>query len=478
MEIIPSINISDDGQIVCIASKNGISLYETTKFCHLITINAFPRNLNGEISNAKLFYNTRILSFILKEKITDPKDKKVFKYSPNETLAIIDVAYNRVLGKILIKDKIDDYEITRNFIIIKLKKHHKILLFITKTLEYFHTIENVNLGKIQYNELYDLKPDQKYKFISITNDDSSTNSNTNFSDTNSKNSKIIENQTINNNENINTNIDNCSEKNEEKQENENINNNINNIKEEEKKSDNDFEMIANSNVHHCMFAYQNFKDKKVVIILEYLLDKNRKNILQYREKTFTPEFYSAGVKFIYLIESYLLISSNIGNKLHIYDINNFNLLYCIFLGDFPYNLSGISLNNDKKIISIITNNKYVKLFKFNKIYKTCNCKSHDDEKVSFSKKRSLFNVIKHKINSGKTPVLCKYKINLSLFEQQDNDSIVVFDKKNKDIVWIVQKNCVLTKLNFDPGRAGKMDLMKAVELSEFYRFEIEEEVKN
>ena len=487
MEVIPSINISADGQIICIGSKAGVSMYETTRFCHLVTINSFPRDLKGEISNSKLFYNTRILSFILKEKIYDSKDKKIFKYSPNEILVIVDVAYNRTLGKILIKDKIDDYEITQNFIIIKLKKHHKILLFITKTLEYFHTIENVNLGTIQYNENYDLTTDQKFKFISInnmqSNDDSSNNSNTNYSDTNSKNSKNIENQIINNNENINNdpNSNGISEKNDEKQEKDIINNmnntNINNIKDEEKKENNDFEIIANSNIHHCMFAYQNFKDKKKVIILEYLLDKNRKNILQYREKTFVPEFYSAGVKFIYLIESYLLISSNIGNKLHIYNINDFSLLYCIFLGDFPYNLSGISLNNDKKIISIITNNKYVKLFKFNKIYKTCNCKSHDDEKVSFCKKRSILAKIKHKINSGKTPVLCKYKINLTLFEQQDNDSIIVFDKKNKDIVWVVQKNCVLTKLFFDPSRAGKMTLMKAVELSEFYRFEIEEEVK-
>ena len=226
-----------------------------------------------------------------------------------------------------------------------------------------------------------------------------------------------------------------------------------------------------------MLAYQDFKDKTKVVFLEYLIDKNRENVLKYREKIFVPEFHSAGVKFIHLIESYLLISSNIGNKLHIYDINTFALLYCIFLGDFPYDLSGISLNNDKSIISIITNNKYVKLFKFNKIYKKCNCFSHNDEKVSFCKKRSFFDVIKHKINSGKTPVLCKFKINVNENDQKDNTSIVVFDKKHKEIVWIVQKNSKLIKLMFDTNKPKSMRLLKDVVLSENYRFEIEEEVK-
>lgn len=33
----------------------------------------------------------------------------------------MDIEYNRILGKIKIKGKIDDYELTQNFIIIKKK---------------------------------------------------------------------------------------------------------------------------------------------------------------------------------------------------------------------------------------------------------------------------------------------------------------------------------------------------------------------
>ena len=109
--------------------------------------------------------------------------------------------------------------------------------------------------------------------------------------------------------------------------------------------------------------------------------------------------------------------------------------YCIaFLGDFPYDLSGIRLNNDKTILSIITNNKYVKLFKLDQVSKKCACLWHDDLKVSFTKKRSIFDVIKHKINSGKTPLLCKYKINYEEKDQLRNESIVIFDEQNNEIM--------------------------------------------
>ena len=443
MEYKENISCTDDGQIICITTKYGILLFETTKLAFELKIDSLPNEIINKISNCKLLCNTRILGFIYHEKNKEEnnlkeenkKDLRKRSYSKNliendETLVIIDIEYNKILGRIKIKGKIDDYELTKNFIIIKKKALNKVFLFKTITLEYFMTIDNVNLGKIRYNENIKIeglnKINNKNNLINTDSIDTSSSTKDNDSD-NNLNKIINENQSETN--------------------------------------------------HFCMLAYQDFKNKREVVLIEYMLDNSRKNILNHRKRTFIPNFNAVGVKFIYLIESYLLISSNIGNKVHIYDVHNFTLLHCIFLGDFPYDLSGIRLNNDKSILSIITNNKYIKLFKLNQVSKKCTCLWHDDTKVSFTKKRSIFDVIKHKINSGKTPILCKYKINYEEKDQMNNDSIVIFDENNNGIIWVIQKNCSLKKFIFDPNIPKTIKLDKNLKLSEFYRYDMEQEIK-
>ena len=443
MEYKENISCTDDGQIICITTKYGILLFETTKLAFELKIDSLPKEIINKISNCKLLCNTRILGFIYHEKNKEENNLKEEKKNDlrkrsssrnlienDETLVIIDIEYNKILGRIKIKGKIDDYELTKNFIIIKKKALNKVFLFKTITLEYFMTIDNVNLGKIRYNENIKIeglnKINNKNNLINTDSIDTSSSTKDNDSD-NNLNKIINENQSETN--------------------------------------------------HFCMLAYQDFKNKREVVLIEYMLDNSRKNILNHRKRTFIPNFNAVGVKFIYLIESYLLISSNIGNKVHIYDVHNFTLLHCIFLGDFPYDLSGIRLNNDKSILSIITNNKYIKLFKLNQVSKKCTCLWHDDTKVSFTKKRSIFDVIKHKINSGKTPILCKYKINYEEKDQMNNDSIVIFDENNNGIMWVIQKNCSLKKFIFDPNIPKTIKLDKNLKLSEFYRYDMEQEIK-
>lgn len=442
MECIENITCTDDGQLICITTQNSILLFETTKLAFVYKIDKLPVGLTKKISNCKLLNNTRILGFIYHERKREIENKvkgttkdmqkrtsSRLQIEEDHTLVVIDVEYNKILGKIKIKGKIDDYELTQNFIIIKKKSMNKVFLFKTITLEYFTTLENVNLGKIRYNDniqIQDIFQTEKKNIILVfptTNDESSSGKDKN-NDINNENSK------------------------------------------------------SNSQKNHCcILAYQDFKNKREVVLIEYMLDNSRKNIIQHRKRTFIPNFNSVGVKFIYLLESYILISSNIGNKLHIYDVHNFTLLNCIYLGDFPYELSGIRLNNDKTIMSIITNNKYVKLYKISQAGKKCTCLWHDDTKVSFTKKRSIFDVIKHKINSGKTPIWCKFKINYEEKDQLMNDSIVVFDENNNEVMWVIQKNCKLKKFSFNPNNPQIIKLDKNLKISEFYRYDMEQEIK-
>ncbi len=455
MEYIESISCTDDGQLITIMTNNSILLFETTQFAFVLKIDTFPLGLVGKISNCKCLYNTRILGFIYheknekKEKQKEEEEKTNDSSNPNlkrrkstknqieenHTLVIIDIEYNKILGKIKIKGRIDDYELTQNFIIIKKKSLNKVLLFKTINLEYYTTLENVNLGKIRYMENIEIED--------LSNPNNNNKKLTNSISIDTTSTKDNDNDSVNNNNP----------------------NKINIIKEKEEKN------------HYCIFAYQDFKNKREVILIEYMLDNSRNNIINHRKRNFIPNFNAVGVKFIYLLECYLLISSNIGNKLHIYDVKTFKLLHCIFLGCFPYDLSGIRLNADKTIISIITNNKYVKLYKLSQVSKKCMCLSHDDTKVTFTKKRSFWDAFKHKINSGITPFWCKFKINFEEKDQLYNDSIVIFDENNNERMWVVQKNCTLKKFNFDPNRPKIMRLDKNLKLTEFYRFDMEQEMK-
>ena len=282
MEFTQSIFCDENAQIICITTKYAILLFETTRIAFELKIDSFPPDLTGIMSNC----NTRILGFVLQDKEEEKKAKeantelrrsKTSKslIEPNQTLIIMDIEYNRILGKIKIKGKIDDYELTKNFIIIKKKSLNKVFLFKTSTLEYFTTIENVNLGKIRYNENIQLDG-----FISPT----SSNIKISASTPSTKDNEDLEN---NNQNKINT-IDE-SDKDKEHEKNENLN---------------------KQNEHFCILAYQDYKNKKEVVLIEYKLDSSRKNILDHRKRTFIPNFNAVGVKFIYLIESYLLISSN------------------------------------------------------------------------------------------------------------------------------------------------------------------------
>ena len=285
MEYVENISCTDDGQVICITTKYGILLFETTRIAFELKIDSLPNQFTNKISNCKLLNNTRILGFIYHENAKEEgKEKKgieqrkrtssKIQVENDQTLVMVDIEYNKILGRIKIKGRIDDYELTKNFIIIKKRALNKVFLFKTINLEYFATIENVNLGKIRYNE-----------YIQI------------------EGLNTIKNNNIKNNESINTSSikDNDSDN--------NLNNiNIINDKQNEKKSEKN---------HFCILAYQDFKNKREVILFEYMLDNSRKKILNQRKRAFIPNFNSVGVKFIYLIENYLLISSNIGNKVHI-----------------------------------------------------------------------------------------------------------------------------------------------------------------
>ena len=80
-------------------------------------------------------------------------------------------------------------------------------------------------------------------------------------------------------------------------------------------------------------------------------------ILGIKERSIEIALNSYNIRHFELLSSFLLVSSEYGNKVHLYDVATGEFRYCLFLGNFPYDISGLHFDNKEKIISIITNNK-------------------------------------------------------------------------------------------------------------------------
>ena len=228
-------------------------------------------------------------------------------------------------------------------------------------------------------------------------------------------------------------------------------NNINTIEAQEKK---------------CFLAYKDLKNKNNVCIITILFDVNN-NITEFKTRTININMNTSELKYIGIIFTYLIVSSKLGNKLHLYDIFTGEFKYCLFLGNFPYEICGLKLDNKQKILSIVTNNKYLKLYKLKKLSKQCKCHSHNDEKVSMKEERGVFDKFKHKLGVGRNDFLCRFKVNINVFDMKYNNTAVFFDKQTNDCIYILQLNKSLIKLKFDRKKSKGMTQQQSLILPKY-----------
>ena len=219
--------------------------------------------------------------------------------------------------------------------------------------------------------------------------------------------------------------------------------------------------------HRCIIAYQDSTNKKNVVLMEFLFDETDTKILGVNNRNIEIEFNSTGLKYVGLISSYLIVSSAVGNKVHMYDASTGVFKFCLFLGNFPYEISGLHLDNKLKILSIVTNNKYLKLYKLNKLNKQCKCRSHNDEKVSMNEERGMFDKFKHKLGMGRNDFLCRFKVNINLFDMKDNKTLIFFDRTCNDSVFVIQSNKNVKKLKFDRKKSKEMSVMIELTLPKY-----------
>ena len=404
MNYLECINYSQDEEIICLTNKDGIQIY--SNFQLLMKIDPFRVGLTGDVYKVKPLYNSQIIAFtIIETQNAESKEQQIL-YNQSKikkhSLVIYDLKNFEIIGKITMKNfvEINDFLITKYFIIIMIGIKQKALLFKTSNLQYFKTLSNIQNGKIAYTD--DFLP--KYR----------------SSKKKSKNAQ-------------------------------------------ESKNPKSQESIR----HHCVIAYQETTNLKNLVLMEFILNDDNTKVLGVDNRKIEINMNSNGLKHIGFLSNYLIISSALGNKVHLIDASTGDLKYCLFLGNFPYEISGLHLDNKEKIISIVTNNKYLKLYKLNKLSKTCKCNSHNDEKVSMEAQRGMFDKFKHKLGVGRNDFLCRYKVNLSIFDMDDNITLILFDRKKNDLLYVIHVNKNVKQLKFDRKKSKDMIVLAELTLPKY-----------
>ena len=398
------INCSKDEELICRASQSGLNIYNTNNFELLIKLDPFRLGLSGDVTKVKLFYNTQIIAFsIIETQSAHSKDEEIL-YNASKikrhSLIIYDLKDYEIIGKITMKNfvEINDFLITKYFIIITVEKKNKSILFKTANFEYFKTITNAKNGKIVYSDDYYIP-----KYIS---------------------------------------------KKQKK-----------NKKEEEKEIKKEY--------NKCVLVFQDSIEQKQMNFIDFIFNEDGTEILGMKERSIEIALNSYNIRHFELLSSFLLVSSEYGNKVHLYDVATGEFRYCLFLGNFPYDISGLHFDNKEKIISIITNNKYIKLYKLNKLNTKCKCSSHNDEKISMKEVRGAFDKFKHKLGIGRNNFLCRYKINIKQFDIKDNTTLVLFDKNVNDVLFIIQENKVVKRIKFDRKKNKEMIVLNEAVLPKY-----------
>ena len=152
------ITYSQDEELICRTNQKGLCIYDAKNFELLMKLDPFRIGLSGDVTKAKLFYNSRIIAFSIIETKTSQSKEEEILYNDSKikahSLVIYDLENYEIIGKITMKNfvEISDFFITKYFIIISIENKNKVLLFKTANLEYYKTITNAELGKITYTD--------------------------------------------------------------------------------------------------------------------------------------------------------------------------------------------------------------------------------------------------------------------------------------------------------------------------------------
>lgn len=146
----------------------------------------------------------------------------------------------------------------------------------------------------------------------------------------------------------------------------------------------------------------------------------------------------------------ILVLSKNGNKLHIYDYVNNNLLYCIFLGNGNLDIIDINFGIKNKFLMFHYNMYQMDIIKMDREYRFVKCQCS-----KFGNNKSILRRLKTYDFSGNSNKIENiYSSGTILNKKGWNNFCCQFDPKKKDIINVVNNGGFLTVYQFDRKEKG------------------------
>ena len=121
-------------------------------------------------------------------------------------------------------------------------------------------------------------------------------------------------------------------------------------------------------------------------------------------------------------------------------------MYCLFLGNFAYELGNFSVDKKNKFLMLSTNNKYIKMFKLKDLKENnediCSCDDHDDDEVDHNPRKSI-SFFLQKMLVDTTQMHCRYRYDSKV------DNLAMFDPERDDKFNIIESNGEVKVVNFN-----------------------------
>ena len=156
------------------------------------------------------------------------------------------------------------------------------------------------------------------------------------------------------------------------------------------------------------------------------------------------------IQVLQLTTSFVIVSNEYGNKIHIYSLLDMTLKHCLFLGYFQYTLTNVCVDVKEKFILLCTNSKYIKVFNLKTstaLYKgKCGCAERSDGDIMQQhshRQRTLSFYIK-KLLETTSDIHWKYRYNSTT-----EHNVVCFDTKHKSNIMIIESNGHVSVLQFN-----------------------------
>ena len=217
-----------------------------------------------------------------------------------------------------------------------------------------------------------------------------------------------------------------------------------------------------------------YNQENIIDIINYWID-DKSRVTHYNKKIIKTNFEN--IKKIYLEgEEKIIVVNDLGNKVHIYQTNNNQLLFCIYMGNQRLNTSNFSLDPKDKFMLCLCDMDEIDIFKLtnidNKKY-VCLCNSRPDQNIYSRRKSSLNSFMGgyfNRIFNGSTVPFLYDHIN-----QYADFYKCSFDNKRKDEIILINNLGIAFRYKFN--RIKEKEPLKLIK-EEILFDEIEEEEEN